>query len=86
MPVDVVGRPSSGEGRIPGLESAIVAACGGCAGPLAAGSRSAPADSPIFRLRKDISVWKIGCYSGRPGEDYLRRRGNNWALSAFLFR
>ena len=51
MPVEVVGRPSNGDGRTPGTIGWVT---GGEYGE--AGAEEGPA-RPTFRLRKDIACW-----------------------------
>lgn len=74
MPVEVVKRPSSGEGRTPGGMAGFVVGVGASRreGPDGAFEdvvgifESDPPDTPTFRLRKDmlagIEWWKrLGC-------------------------
>ena len=57
MPVEVVGRPSRGEGRIPGMCCVKGSADGFC-GFASMETRAEGLVSPMLRLRKDI--WRLG--------------------------
>ena len=59
MPVEVVGRPSEGDGRTPGTLAGVTG------GPLGAAGVEEGLASPTFRLRKDIACLEVYWYGGR---------------------
>ena len=77
MPVEVVGRPSRGEGRIPGVDvggEGLV--CGGgeigelrstallLVGGVGVRAGEEEEERPRLRLRKDMVLWSIGDGNG----------------------
>lgn len=54
MPVEVVGRPSKGDGRTPGMMVG-----GGAEGDFGEAGEEEGPTRPTFRLRKDIACWRV---------------------------